>query len=151
MRAHELIRKTREQAGLSNIEVAARAGMSVAEYDDVEQHPDEFVSALSLTRAKAVCATLHLKLMDLVILELGDVGESRSVPPELGALQRNLLLRKRREAFGMSESALADGIGFEAAAIQRVEADDGFLETLPIRVLADLATELQLPVGRLVM
>lgn len=151
MRAHELIRKTREQAGLSDVEVAARAGLSVAEYDDVEQHPDEFISAVSLARAKAVCAALHLKLMDLVLLEFGEVGASTHVPAELGGLQRNLLLRKRRKALGMSEIALADGIGFEVTAIQRAEEDDGFFETLPIRVLADLAKELKLPVGSLVV
>jgi transcriptional regulator with XRE-family HTH domain len=151
MRAHEVIRKAREQAGLSDTDIAARSGLSLYEYGDIETYADEFTTAISLAAAKAICRAVHLHLSDVIALEpLGRDAGHLAVPSDLAGLPRNVLLRKRREALGLSLNQLADAIGFEDIVIERAEANSDLLETLPIRVVADLAASLQLPLRSLI-
>ena len=67
--ANEVIRRARERLGLTAQEAAARAGLSVHEYGDLEQHADEVVSAVSLATVRRVCKTLNIALTDLLAAE----------------------------------------------------------------------------------
>jgi len=151
MRAHEMIRQARERAGMTDIEAAARSNLSIYEYGDVESHSDEFISAIPLSAAKAICRGLHLDLAEMIMLEpIGGSDLRPDWPPDLAGLPRTMALRKRRESLGLSIAALADAIGFEDIAIEQAEAEKDYLETLPLQVLADLALRLQLPIGCLI-
>jgi transcriptional regulator with XRE-family HTH domain len=152
MRAHEVIQKAREQAGMSDTEVAARSGLSIYEYGDVEAYDDEFTTAIPLRAAKAICGALHLNLTELLALEPLAGADLRSAfPADLVGLSRNVVLRKRRESLGLSIPEVADAIGFEDIAIEQAEADCGHLESLPIQVIAGLAVRLKLPLGNLIV
>lgn len=48
MRPHEKLRAQRATLGLTEAEVARRAGLSLDEYRDAEQHEDEAVEVLHL-------------------------------------------------------------------------------------------------------
>lgn len=151
MRAHEVIQKAREQAGMSDTEVAARSGLSIYEYGDVEAHDDEFITAIPLRAVKAICEALHLNLVELLALEpLAGADLRSTLPADLAGLSRHVILRKRRESLGLSIPEVADAIGFEDIAIERAEADSGHLESLPIQVIAGLAGRLKLPLGNLI-
>jgi transcriptional regulator with XRE-family HTH domain len=144
MRPNELIRKAREQLGLSELEIAAHTGISISAYGDVEQYPDEFSTVLSLAEARRLCAALHLALTHVASMELGDggnLGHGDFEHPQA----RSILLRTRRQALHMSAEELGDIIGFDSAAIERAESDSEYLETLSIQVLSELARALKLP------
>jgi transcriptional regulator with XRE-family HTH domain len=147
MRANKLLRQAREQVGLSEVEVASRAGLSIHEYSDLEQHADEFISAISLAKAKALSKVLGCRLEDFLADEPLKTG---SLAPEDPAVSKPRLLQKRRVMLRMSESEVADAIGFDENTIKQAESDDKFLDTLPIQVLAELASTLQLPFGLLI-
>ena len=49
----------------------------------------------------------------------------------------------------MSITEVADAIGFDENTIKQFESNDKFSETLPIRVLAEFASTLQLSLGTL--
>src|ERR1700676_366490 len=135
MRAHEVIQKAREQAGMSDTEAAARSGLSIYEYGDVEAHDDEFTTAIPLSAARPICRALHLNLEELLALEPLAGADLRSAfPADLAGLSRNVVLRKKRESLGLSVTEMADAIGFEDTAIERAEADNDYLETLPVQV-----------------
>jgi transcriptional regulator with XRE-family HTH domain len=151
VRAYEVIKKAREQAGMSDTEAAARSSLSVYEYGDVEAHEEEFTTAIPLSAARAICKTLRLKLAELLSLEpLSSVDLRSDLPADLAGLPRNVVLRKRRESLGLSVTDVADAIGFEDVAIEQAEADNGHLDTLPVSVVAELAERLQLPLGSLI-
>ena len=151
MRAHERVRQARERAGLSQAEAAARCGMSIDAYRDVEAHADEFISAISLTTAKAICAALGLAVTDLVMLEPLGAHLRPTLSADFLGFPRRTVVKRAREALGLSISEVATAIGFEEVAIERAETDDDHLDTLPIQVLAELAARLQLPLYILIV
>jgi DNA-binding XRE family transcriptional regulator len=124
--------------------------MSLDAYRDVEAHADEFISAISLASAKAICAALNLKVTNLVILEPLSAPLHPALPAALLGWPRRRMVKAAREALGASVAEVADSIGFEAQAIERAESEDAYLDTLPIQVLADLAARLQLPLHTLI-
>ena len=149
MRVNELVRRARESAGLTDVEIAGRVGLSLAEHNDIEQHVDEFATALSLGKARALGAALRLDLWELVKAAIPGVDQGASHTGDLRA-SRSLLIETRRLQLGMSQAQLADAIGFDTAAIVQAEKDESFLDTLPIQVLVDVAARLDLPARRLV-
>jgi transcriptional regulator with XRE-family HTH domain len=149
IRAHQRIREARQKAGLSPVDVASGIGLTISEYEDIEQYADEFTSSFSLAKAKALCVFLGLDVVDVVEQELLGGNLPLELPTDFRGLLRKQLLRKRRQSLGLSEAEVADAIGFEHIAIHEAEAHDRFLDTLPIQVLADLAKHLQLPLRHL--
>jgi transcriptional regulator with XRE-family HTH domain len=149
MRTNELIRASRERLKLSKAEVAERSGFSAHEYSDIEQHPDEIMTNVSLGKVKIVCAVLELEVSSL--LAAADLGAS-TVPVDVSqdeSLPKELLIKRYREKRNASTSDVADAIGFEEEAVCRAESDNDFLETLPISVLSDWSKYIGLPLVRM--
>ena len=151
MRAHELIRQARERAGLSAEEVAARVGLSAPEYIDVETHPDEFIEVIAVSEARALCDELGLQLAEVVAGEPLEANLSTKPHADRTMVPRDVRIRQKREALGISVAELAFAIGFEDVAVENIEADEQYLDSLPIAVVAELAWKLSLPLTCLIL
>jgi transcriptional regulator with XRE-family HTH domain len=136
----QAIRDQRIRLGLRDITVAQRAGLSIHEYCDLEQHEDEFATAVSLAKLRQVCHVLALKLRTLLGLEAVTVAEG----------EFSEMVRAARTARGLSHVELGDQIGFEEQTIASIESIPDFLETLPLVVVFDLERALGLERGALV-
>src|SRR5207237_1390934 len=145
MRAHQLIRQARKRAGLSQDEAAGRVGLSFNNYFDVELYDDEFVTVLAVSQARVLCRQLGLRLAEVLASEPLEADLSSQLPPDLAGLPRHALLRKRRESLGMSIEEVAFAIGFEEVAVDYIETDDNYLDTLSITVVAEPSIKLNLP------
>jgi transcriptional regulator with XRE-family HTH domain len=137
------IRARRLELGLKPLAVAERCGLTIHEYGDIEQHADEFETAISTSKARNLCHILGLQFRTFIGLPADVSGQLQGVGPAR-------LIRNARESSKISEDQLADLIGFEVNTIKRLEADDGFTDTLPLAVLRDLEEALRVERGALV-
>jgi transcriptional regulator with XRE-family HTH domain len=147
MRAHELIRAARESSGLVAGQVARRLDMSAAAYSDVEQHPDEITTNVSLADVKRLCEVLGLDIWTLVVAEF---DEQPIRGDNSAGAHRHVLLRTYREARKASISEVAAAIGFDDETILSGETDDHFIETLPLGVIHAWSRYIGLPVEKLI-
>jgi len=136
----ERIRARRESLGLGAALVAASAGLSADEYDDVEMHDDELVQVVQLRHARKLCDALQLDLLVLAGVVCGHTGA-----PVSGATARNELVRAQRAALGLSQAQLGDLIGFETSAIAAMEDDPDYLDGWSIELVVELSGHLRLP------
>ena len=134
---------------MSAAELAARVGLTAPEYSDVEAHPDEFITVIAMAEARAVCAELNLRLVDVVAAEPLDADFSLRQESTRQALPRSAFLRQRREALGISIAEMAFAIGFEEATVEEIERDERHLDSLPIAVVAEISRKLDLPLASL--
>ena len=149
MRTHELIRKAREQLGLSHKQVAERSGLTPATYRDVEQHADDVFTAIELANVRRMCATLGLDIEMLVSdPALKPFALSTDAIPDCGEA-RHVLIKRYRESRNVSVAEVADAIGFDEEAVRRAEMSDDYLETLPIAVLNKWAQYIRLPLTKM--
>src|SRR6266542_1821569 len=112
MKAGDRIRSRRVELGLRDVDVAERVGLSIYEYGDLEQHADEFATAIALKDAQRLCGMLGLSLLD--VLEIPGTAVSSSVSPQQ-------LIRDAREREGLTVAELADHIGFTDETVQSIE------------------------------
>lgn len=112
MDINERIQERREALGLSDVEVAQRAGLSIHEYCDVEGYPDEFTDVLSVDEAKRLAAVLGLDLLELVGLSCSRC-EGESLDPDWLLLSPARLLRLRREELGLTREQVAAQAGWD--------------------------------------
>jgi transcriptional regulator with XRE-family HTH domain len=130
-------------------ELAARVGLTVSEYSDVEAHPDEFIEVIATAEARALCNELRLRLVDLVGVEMSDTDLFAGQQWGQVASSRSTLLRHRRESLGVSIAEMAFAIGFDEAAVEQIERDELYLDSLPIAVVAEVSKKLNLPLANL--
>jgi len=143
-RANAIIVRKRKSLGLSDEDVATRCNLSIYEYGDIESHADELITNISLATVRRICTTLQLQLSDLLAAEnISAVPDNTHHPGR----SRSDLLRHTRLALGKTMGEIAEAIGFDAAAIEKGEIEDSYLETLPIQVLIDWAALLRLRVS----
>jgi len=64
VKPNDVIREARRRLGLSEDDVAARAGLSWNEYFDLELHDDEAFDVVHLRTMKKVAEVLHLDVLD---------------------------------------------------------------------------------------
>jgi transcriptional regulator with XRE-family HTH domain len=102
------VQARREELGFSDVEVAARAGISIHQYSDIERHADEFRTVLTLREARQVCEILELDLLEFLGLDEfingGEVSE---------ALPKHELIKRRREQLGLRIEDIAEHLGFD--------------------------------------
>ncbi|HSN11214.1 MAG TPA: helix-turn-helix domain-containing protein [Propionibacteriaceae bacterium] len=137
MNANDRIRETREAHGLSEAEVARRAGLSTAEYRDIEAYPDEPFRVVQLGKLRSLCAVLGVDPLELFGRPPGTEAPRSEA--------RNELVRARRTALGLSQEQVADRIGFELSAIVDMENDAAFLDRWPMELVIEMAEILDLP------
>lgn len=141
MNLARVIRERRKELGLDDTFVSKRSGLSIHQYADVEQHPDEFETAISAKTAMEICAVLGLNVRDVLGLP-----QTRSAV----AQSASTVMRTARERHGLSESTLADRIGFDEDTIHSLEASPDKIYSLPLVVIFDLERELGLERGTLI-
>jgi len=134
------IRDRRMKLGLQAAAAAERSGLSIYEYGDIEQHADEFETAISTGTARRVCHVLGLELRSLLGL------------PHVTSEHNNIsdVIRRARERKKLSQLQLADQIGFNEETVRSLESTAAFVDTLPLKVLYDLEDALGLERGSLV-
>jgi transcriptional regulator with XRE-family HTH domain len=137
------IRARRQELGLSPAAVAGLCGLTIHEYCDIEQHADEFETAISTKKARDLCHALSIGFRDFIGLSTDASRQFEGIGPAR-------LVRDARERAKMSQGELSDLIGFELDTIRRLETEDDFADTLPLAVLRDLERLLAIERGALV-
>lgn len=141
MNLAKAIRDRRRKLGLQDVAVAKSSGLSIHEYGDIEQHADEFETAISTGTARQVCHVLGLELRSLLGLPKVTSKEMRDISE---------LIRNAREAQKLSQLQVADRIGFNEDTIRSLESTPAFVDTLPLKVLYELEDALGLERGSLI-
>lgn len=119
----------RKALNLSDSEVARRAGVTIFEYGDIEQHADELTSAISLGRARAICEALQTDIPSA--LGLPTAVSDSNIP-------RHKLIARQRQDMRLTVREVGDAIGFSDNVVHSLEAVPQFLDTLPVQVALDL-------------
>lgn len=135
MKTNDLIRAKRQTLGMSDEEVARAAGISVDQYGDVEQYPDEFASSLTLSEARNVCAILGIEIIHLAGL---DSVHSKKI------CNRAHLIKSKRELKKMSAINFSSKLGFDISTVQIMESDKDFLEAWPLDLVLQVASVLEI-------
>lgn len=125
---------------MTDIQVAAKAGLSIYEYGDLEAYENEAETVLDLRKLKALCEVLEISLFDMFSLE-----RPQSSYLSLNLKRRNDIVLTCREALGFSQDELGDKVGFHGYAIQEMENDSEFLESWCLGDVIALADILGLP------
>jgi transcriptional regulator with XRE-family HTH domain len=143
MHPHERVKEARLRLGLSESEVARRAGLSIHEYGDVEQHADEIYTIVALGDVRRLCAVLQLDLLELLGLS---EGNEPSTHPEI---TRSEIVRQRLSELGLTPADLADRIGYEEHVGIALAANPDVIETLTLDTISEVAKALQVPLRQL--
>jgi hypothetical protein len=92
-----LVASQRRTLRFSERDVAAKVGLSIHEYGDIEQHADEIIKVTDLRQVRQLLRVLSLQMDEL--LQAAGIG-SRLEPHQARppGLPRNELIRASREA-----------------------------------------------------
>lgn len=143
MNVNELLRAHRAKLGLTEAEVARRAGLSLDEYRDAEQHEDEMLEVLHLRNVRLLCTALDLDPLDLLGVACAFcAGADAGLVPG-GA--RHEIVHSRRRALGLSQEDLAERVGFEVGVVADIERDPDYLENWSVELVLSLAHALGVP------
>jgi DNA-binding XRE family transcriptional regulator len=142
-----IIRDARERLGLTQEFCAQKCGLSVAWYVDVETSDDEFFDNISLGTARRLCLLLGLDLLDLAAEYLKVPIGDRSPMDDTRFWSRHDLVTRTLLAKAMTDADLADAIGFGTITVQELQWSPDHIESLTIRVVAHVATTLDIDPG----
>lgn len=145
MQLNELIKNRRLEIGLTDKEAAKLTGLSIHEYADVEDDPREATTVLRLKDLRIICSALGLNMSAL--LKHAGICNTEISALSVEHLPLNVLIRRRREAVGLSTEGLADKLGFHDQAILDMETDPDYLEGWPLDLICHLCTELRIPLS----
>jgi DNA-binding XRE family transcriptional regulator len=149
MAVNEEIKRRRLEVGLADTEAARQVGLSIHEYDDIEQHAREIFEVTELRSTKRICEVLRLDFFRLFNIRCA-FCEGSDQYLQYFSTPRNELIRKRRLDLGLSEEELGNSIGFEAIAITDMEKEANYLEAWPIDLTKELSGALKIPVQILI-
>jgi transcriptional regulator with XRE-family HTH domain len=136
------IKAQREKLGLTDIDVAKSAGLSIHEYADIEQYEDELKTVTHLCQVRRLCAVLEIDLYDLFNLDVVLSNEGIPVPK---------LVREKRKLLDISKAELAEKIGFEELVIDQIENQDDFFEDWSFELIKEFALAIDEPVEALIV
>lgn len=131
------LKRRREQLGMSEKDVAARVGLSVDAYGDLEAYPDEALNAVSLGTLRAVATVLGFDVRDLLGVE--------SLPSKVGTEMdggRHERIKRARLERGLSPAELGEKANLTDQAIQRLEEEPDAADDLSVAALQRLGLEL---------
>lgn len=144
MKPNEFLRSRRESLGLTDGDVAARAGMTIHEYGDIEQHEKESTDVVSLRQLRRVLSVLESSIpLFLGSIEIAPPASTQEI--QYFYASRADLIKKSREAMGIAPKDLAETLGYDVDAINALENDPTFLDEWPLELIGRLAQELRLP------
>jgi len=140
----EILEQRRLEKRLTKEAVWSSAGMTSSEYQDVEDHGPEAFEVLRLHQLRRICACLDLDMVRLVdeCLPAPFTGEFSR---EWARMRRNELILAARGRRGWTQDELADRIGFETVAVERMELEGAFLESWSVDLITELASVLGVP------
>jgi transcriptional regulator with XRE-family HTH domain len=144
-----IIREARQRLNLTEEQCARKCGLSLWSYGDVEARGGEFFSNISLGTARRICNFLGLDLLDLTARFLGLEISNRLPVDDESYYSRNQLIAYTRSKRGMTQENLADSIGFGTVTVEFLERTPDFIESLPLKVVVELARSLELDPGLL--
>jgi transcriptional regulator with XRE-family HTH domain len=144
MDVNKKIKVRRQELGLTDVEVAKLAGLSIHEYSDIEMHVDEIMLYPGLNKVKEVLKILKIDFFDLFDMHCVFCEKDKQYIKDY-LLPRNELIHKRRTEMGLSASDLGDRIGFEEVAVNDMEKDPNYLETWAIDYIKDLSRVIDVP------
>jgi transcriptional regulator with XRE-family HTH domain len=108
------VREAREQLGLSAADVAAKLGLSLSEYQDVEFHDDEAFTSFSIQNLRVLSEVLRLPLPEMLFgPEVEHVRQFTSSPD----IAR--LITARAASLRVSLDELSEQVGWELEPIVR--------------------------------
>jgi len=116
---NEELKARREALGLDENRVAQVLGLTPMSYFDLEFHPDEWDDVTPFYVVRFVCRWFELNFLDFVSATRGDKLS--------GPISAHAIIREKREAKGLSETAFADACGFYPIFTSVVEFDDGIV------------------------
>jgi transcriptional regulator with XRE-family HTH domain len=135
---NEILKQKREALGIDEVKISHLTGLSVYEYGDLEAYPNEFFDQISLGEAKRVCQVLQIDIKSLL------PGCVESDNPQPRVIHRNVLVTQERERIGLTREQLANQIGYETVAIDQVEAEEGYLDSMSPSAILDIARVLKI-------
>lgn len=135
MKINEVIRAKRHALSMSDEQVARAARISIDQYGDVEQYPDEFVTSLTLSEARNICLMLGIEILQLVGLDSAHAGI---------ICDRANLIKSKRDIKKISVSDFASKLGFENSIVHKMESDRDFLENWPLDLVLKVASVLDI-------
>lgn len=141
---NEKIKARRLELGLRDVEVARQTRLSIYEYGDIESHAHEVFLVAPLYHVKKLCTALK---MDFFMLFEQSCAFCEGGVPHMDDywMRRSSLVRKKREALGLSAEELGDSVGFYGTEIELMETYTAHLESWVIENIFELATQLQIP------
>jgi transcriptional regulator with XRE-family HTH domain len=134
----------RKELGLTDTEVAQQSGLSIHEYCDIEQHANEIYTNVRIQAVKKLSDILRVDLLSLFEIPCAFCADDRNYTEEY-SLPRNELIRKKREAKGLSTEELGDRIDFYGTEIEKLEAGPEYIESWPLEFIRKLADEIGVP------
>ena len=140
MKANEKIINRRKELNLTSVEVACDSGLTIHEYDDIEDYEDEIISVVPLSSVKALCRVLSIDIYDLLDLSPDEIN-TRTF-----SYSGSVLLRRSRQEKGLSQEQLSDMIGIHCWSIKEIESDVKNLDKWVIVDVMLLAKALGIPV-----
>lgn len=144
-----MIRRAREQHGLQVRECAGRCGLSEDAYSDVESQASELFENVSLGTARRICDLVGVDLLDQSSKFLNVQISERQATNDERFYSRHYLIAEARQTKGITETELADAIGFERVIVELLERTADFIESLPVVMIVDIASVLNLDPGLL--
>ena len=142
---HDKIYERRSRLGPDVAEVAEHAGVTWNTLMDMEGGEEEIYLGARLGEQKRVYQFLGLDILELFDLNCCFCREEGSAYEDLCGLSRNEIVRKRREALGLSQREFDEAAEFKEGAVERMEADPDYLDSFPIDELRYLADGLKIP------
>jgi len=139
-----LIQQRREELGLSAPEVARRSRLSTNEYFDLEQHLDEAYSVVALYYLRKIATLLSIEMFDLLGLKCEFCEDGSSFSEDF-YLSLDELVRRRREAKGLSPEELGDSLGYHGIEIKNIETYPAHLQSWVIDDIGELSAQLAIP------
>lgn len=134
---HLALRTRRQERGMSDVDVASLASLSINEYSDLEHVSDEWRMVVPFFKLKFL-----LKLFDF------DISETFGSKPIQNALSKyhriSDIIKDKRLALGLSPEAFADKVGFSPVFTTIVEEHPLGLELYPLEVAMLVAKALQI-------
>jgi transcriptional regulator with XRE-family HTH domain len=141
---------SRQRLQLSGSSCAARCGLSVEGYRDVEAEDCEFLSNISMGTARRICQTLKLDLLDLVSDVLKISGCSASFTEDEEYFSRHDMVSVAREEKKLSVIEVADAIGYGTLTVELLEQTPDFIECLTITDVMAIAGVTDIHPARLI-
>jgi hypothetical protein len=135
---HTSLRACRERQALSVREIASIAGLSVAEYYDLENVPSEWRMVTPLFMIKILVRLLKIDMSNMLA-----ANGSRHLFSEYGDASE--AIKTNRGRLGLSSEEFSDRVGFHPPFGAVVEGHPLGLELYPVEVSKLVADALRLP------